>query len=103
MKVTKTKGVIAALSEALEKDPKLSMARIRLLLLIHKYDNKGTTTDFVKELGGDPKYLRKFIAEAEKAGYVEKDRFSDNPSEGDCIRYRLSKDSRKLLESVFGV
>lgn len=103
MKSPKISGVISALSNVLEKDPKLSVARLRLLVLIRKYNDKGTTTDLAKELNMDNKYFRKFVAEAEKSGYIAKERFSDDPSQGDCIRYHLTNDSRKLLEAMFGV
>lgn len=103
MKGSKVKNIITVLSDVLEKDPKLSVARIRLLLMIKNYDNKGTTSQISSDLGVSKKYVRKFIAEAERAGYVEKERFSDDPSTGDCIRYKLTSDSENLLKTLLGV
>lgn len=99
----KIDNVVSSLSTALETDPKLSVARIRLLMLVKKYGNKGTTSQIAGELGMDGKYFRKFAAEAERAGYIEKERFSDDPSMGDCIRYKLTPTAQKLLKDAFDV
>lgn len=99
----KLESVIASLSSILETDPKLSMARVRLLLLVKKYDNKGTTSQLAGDLGMDGKYFRKFTAEAEKAGYIEKERFSNDPGMGDCIRYKLTTSAQKLLKDAFAL
>lgn len=96
--------VMGAFTKALENDPKLSVARLRLLLAIRKFKDRGTTAQIASELGiNDTKYFRKFAAEAEKSGYIQKERFNEDPSAGDCLRFKLTTLSSKLLKEAFSL
>lgn len=92
---------IAAMSDILENDPKITLARIRMFLIIKKLDKKATTTNISSEMGmSSKKYFRKFVSESEYAGYIEKIHMSDDPSKGDTILYKLTDKSTKILKRL---